>query len=85
MSSQLKVLIAAAIDGPLSDKQARNAFEIIMNGDATPEQIGGLLIVLRTRGETVTEYTAAAAVMRAKCNAVNAPEGAIDIVGTGGD
>ena len=85
MSSQLKVLIAAAIDGPLSDKQARNAFEIIMNGDATPEQIGGLLMVLRTRGETVTEYTAAAAVMRAKCNAVNAPEGAIDIVGTGGD
>ena len=85
MSSQLKILIAAAIDGPLTDKQARKAFEIIMNGDATPEQIGGLLMVLRTRGETVTEYTAAAAVMRAKCNAVNAPEGAIDIVGTGGD
>jgi anthranilate phosphoribosyltransferase len=85
MSAQLKTLIAAAIDAPLSGSEAREAFDIIMNGDATPEQIGGLLMVLRTRGETVAEYAAAAAVMRAKCNAVRAPEGAIDIVGTGGD
>ena len=42
-------------------------------------------MALRTRGETVTEYAAAAQVMRSKCNAVRAPEGAIDIVGTGGD
>lgn len=85
MSDQLKTLIAAAIDGPLDGGQAREAFEIIMNGDATPEQIGGLLMVMRTRGETVAEYAAAAAVMRAKCNAVKAPIGAMDIVGTGGD
>ena len=85
MSDQLKTLIAAAIDAPLDGDQARTAFEIIMNGDATPEQIGGLLMVLRTRGETVGEYAAAAAVMRAKCNAVAAPDGAMDIVGTGGD
>ncbi|MGR3491786.1 MAG: anthranilate phosphoribosyltransferase, partial [Shimia sp.] len=48
-------------------------------------QIGGLLMALRTRGETVEEYAAAAAVMRDKCRAVRAPEGAMDIVGTGGD
>jgi hypothetical protein len=41
-------------------------------------------MTLRTRGETVEEYAAAAAVMRAKCRKVRAPEGAIDIVGTGG-
>jgi len=85
MSDQLKTLIAAAIDGPLDGDQARKAFEIIMNGDATPEQIGGLLMVMRTRGETVAEYAAAAAVMRAKCLPVKAPDGAMDIVGTGGD
>ena len=56
-----------------------------MDGDATPAQIGGFLMALRTRGETVAEYAAAAAVMRAKCLRVRAPEGAIDIVGTGGD
>ncbi|MGB3314279.1 MAG: anthranilate phosphoribosyltransferase, partial [Albidovulum sp.] len=50
-----------------------------------PSQIGGLLMALRTRGETVDEFAAAAAVMRARCNAVRAPEGAMDIVGTGGD
>jgi len=42
-------------------------------------------MALRTRGETVDEYAAAAAVMRAKCKSVKAPAGAIDIVGTGGD
>ena len=42
-------------------------------------------MALRTRGETVAEYAGAAAVMRAKCLRVRAPEGAIDIVGTGGD
>jgi anthranilate phosphoribosyltransferase len=43
------------------------------------------LMALRVRGETVDEYAAAASVMRAKCNAVIAPAGAMDIVGTGGD
>ena len=65
--------------------QAEEAFGILFEGEATPSQIGGLLMALRTRGETVDEYAAAAAVMRAKCNPVVAPEGAMDIVGTGGD
>ena len=85
MSEALKPLIAAAAEGPLTRTQAEQAFTILFEGDATPSQIGGFLMALRTRGETVQEYAAAAAVMRAKCNPVNAPAGAMDIVGTGGD
>lgn len=85
MSDALKPLIDAAANGPLTRTQAEQAFQILFDGEATPSQIGGLLMALRTRGETVDEYAAAAAVMRAKCNKVNAPEGAMDIVGTGGD
>ncbi|MEP0248911.1 MAG: anthranilate phosphoribosyltransferase, partial [Roseobacter sp.] len=85
MSDALKPLIGAAADGPLTRAQAEEAFGILFNGEATPSQIGGLLMALRTRGETVSEYAAAAAVMRAKCHAVTAPSGAMDIVGTGGD
>lgn len=85
MSDQLKPLIAKACEGPLTRAEAEQAFNIIMEGEATPAQTGGLLMALRTRGETVVEYAAAAAVMRAKCNPVKAPKGAIDIVGTGGD
>ncbi|KIN72912.1 anthranilate phosphoribosyltransferase [Sulfitobacter guttiformis] len=85
MSEQLKPLIDAAANGPLTRLQAEEAFGILFNGEATPSQIGGFLMALRTRGETVDEYAAAAAVMRAKCHAVRAPDGAMDIVGTGGD
>ncbi len=85
MSDDLKPLISAAADRPLGRTEAETAFGVIMEGKATPSQIGGLLMALRTRGETVEEYAAAAAVMRAKCNAVVAPGGAMDIVGTGGD
>ena len=85
MSDALKPLIDAAANGPLTREQAQTAFGILFEGKATPSQIGGFLMALRTRGETVDEYAAAAAVMRAKCHAVSAPAGAMDIVGTGGD
>ena len=85
MSDGLKTLIAAAVDRPLTRDEAETAFSLLFEGEATPSQIGGLLMTLRTRGETVEEFAAAAAVMRAKCRKVRAPEGAIDIVGTGGD
>ncbi|SFS75262.1 anthranilate phosphoribosyltransferase [Sulfitobacter marinus] len=85
MSERLKPLIDAAANGPLTRDQAEEAFGILFDGEATPSQIGGFLMALRTRGETVDEYAAAAHVMRAKCNAVVAPAGAMDIVGTGGD
>ncbi|MBE1284662.1 MAG: anthranilate phosphoribosyltransferase [Rhodobacteraceae bacterium] len=85
MSEILKPLIGTAADRPLTRAEAETAFTCLFEGEATPSQIGGLLMALRTRGETVDEYAAAAAVMRAKCNAVKAPAGAMDIVGTGGD
>ena len=85
MSDAMKPLIGAAADRPLTRKEAESAFRQLFEGEATPSQIGGLLMALRTRGETVEEYAAAAAVMRSKCNPVKAPEGAMDIVGTGGD
>jgi len=85
MSDDIKPLIAAAVDRPLTRAEAEAAFAILFEGEATPAQIGGFLMTLRTRGETVEEFAAAAAVMRAKCRRVRAPEGAMDIVGTGGD
>jgi len=85
MSDALKPLIGKAADGPLTRSEAEQAFTIIMSGEATMAQIGGLLMALRTRGEAVDEITGAAAAMRAKAAHVQAPEGAMDIVGTGGD
>ena len=85
MSDHLKPLIGLAAERPLTRPEAETAFDLLMEGEATPSQIGGLLMALRVRGETVEEYAAAAAVMRRKCLAVRAPEGAMDIVGTGGD
>ncbi|MER9627077.1 MULTISPECIES: anthranilate phosphoribosyltransferase [unclassified Mesorhizobium] len=84
--SALKIHIAKVAAGSaLSFEEAREAFDIIMSGDATPGQIGGFLMALRVRGETVSEIAGAVATMRAKMLRVEAPEGAIDIVGTGGD
>jgi anthranilate phosphoribosyltransferase len=85
MSDVLKPLIGIAASRPLTRAEAEAAFDALFEGEGTPAQMGGFLMALRTRGETVDEYTAAATVMRAKCNAVRAPEGAMDIVGTGGD
>lgn len=85
MSDDLRPLIGLAADRPLSPEEARSAFETLFEGQATPAQIGGFLMALRTRGETVDEIAAAAQVMREKCSKVRAPAGAMDIVGTGGD
>src|SRR4051812_48755629 len=70
---------------PLTREEAEAAFNIIMSGEATPTQIGGFLMALRVRGETVDEIAGAVAAMRGKMTPVAAPEGAIDVVGTGGD
>ena len=84
-SEDFKHYIGLAAEGPLDRNDAENAFDIIMEGAATPSQIGGFLMALRARGEALEEYAAAAFVMRSKCNKVVAPKGAMDIVGTGGD
>jgi anthranilate phosphoribosyltransferase len=84
--SNLKGLIAKAADGnALSREEARRAFDIIMSGAATPSQIGGFLMALRVRGETVDEIAGAVSTMRAKMLPVDAPADAVDVVGTGGD
>ncbi|PID35813.1 MAG: anthranilate phosphoribosyltransferase [Rhodobacterales bacterium] len=85
MSEALKPLIEAAAERTLTRAEAETAFAILFDGEATNAQIGGLLMALRTRGESVAEYTAAASVMRRACLPVQAPAGAMDIVGTGGD
>jgi anthranilate phosphoribosyltransferase len=85
MTDRFRSLIGVAADRALTRAEAEGAFTALFEGAATPAQMGGFLMALRTRGETVDEIAAAAAVMRAKCNAVRAPEGAMDIVGTGGD
>lgn len=85
MSEVLKPLIGTAANRPLTRAEAEAAFNALFEGEGTPAQMGGFLMALRTRGETVDEYAAAASVMRSKCNAVKAPAGAMDIVGTGGD
>ncbi len=84
--ADLKPIIAKAAAGTaLTRAEAREAFDIMMSGEATPTQIGGLLMALRVRGETVDEIGGAVEVMREKMLRVAAPAGAIDIVGTGGD
>lgn len=82
----IKAMIALAASGQALDlEQAECAFDIMMSGDATPSQMGGLLMALRVRGETVDEITGGARAMRAKMVRVKAPDHAIDTCGTGGD
>jgi len=82
----MKPLIAKVADGKaLSEKEAAEAFDIIMSGEATAAQIGAFLMALRVRGETVEEISGAVRVMRDKMLKIKAPADAIDVVGTGGD
>jgi anthranilate phosphoribosyltransferase len=84
--TSFKALIAKVADGKsLSREEAKEAFDVMMSGEATPSQIGGFLMALRVRGETVDEITGAVQSMREKMLRVPAPPDAIDIVGTGGD
>jgi anthranilate phosphoribosyltransferase len=84
--SDLRPLLARVAAGHrLSEAEAEAAFEIIMSGDATPSQMGGLLMGMRVRGESVDEITGAARIMRSKAVTLKAPPGTIDTCGTGGD
>src|SRR6202045_4290337 len=83
---EIKALIGQVASGAaLSREMAFEAFDSMMSGEVTPSQIGGLLMGLRVRGETVDEITGAVTAMRAKMLTVVAPDNAIDVVGTGGD
>ncbi|MGB6817832.1 MAG: anthranilate phosphoribosyltransferase [Pseudolabrys sp.] len=86
MADDFKALIAKVATGAtLSREEAAGAFDRMMSGEATPSQMGGLLMALRVRGETVEEITGAVTTMRAKMLGVKAPADAVDVVGTGGD
>src|ERR1700730_11230261 len=83
---ELKALIAKVASGAaLTLEESAQAFDRMMSGEATPSQMGGLLMALRVRGETVDEITGAVRTMRSKMLGVDAPADAIDVVGTGGD
>ena len=81
-----KPLIAKVATGArLSEDEAREAFDTMLSGEVTPAQMGGFLMALRVRGESVPELVGAVTAMRGRMLRVNAPAHAIDIVGTGGD
>ena len=85
-ADDMKSFIGKIADGnTLSETESESAFDIIMSGEATQAQIGAFLMGLRVRGETIDEITGAVRTMRAKALPVQAPENAMDIVGTGGD
>jgi len=86
MSDAVRAALAAVVDGrSLSLDEARLAMGAVMDGEATPAQLAALLVALRMRGETVEELAGFASAMRERVLRVEAPEGTIDVVGTGGD
>src|SRR5262249_8381231 len=83
---EVKAVIGKVATGAaLTLEESAHAFDRMMSGEATPSQMGALLMALRVRGETVDEITGAVSTMRAKMTGVDAPPDAIDVVGTGGD
>jgi anthranilate phosphoribosyltransferase len=84
--ADLKAAIGKIASGAkLTQDEARDAFGVIMSGEATPAQIGAFLMGLRLRGETIDEISGAVATLRDKMTKVEAPANAMDVVGTGGD
>lgn len=70
----------------LSREQMAEVMQLIMTGQCTDAQIGGFLIALRLKGETIEEITGAAEVMRSLASGVKVEdENAVDTCGTGGD
>jgi anthranilate phosphoribosyltransferase len=86
MSDLVRAALATIVDGgTLSMDEASGAMGSVMDGEATPAQLAALLMGLRMRGETVDELAGFALAMRERATRVDAPDGAIDVVGTGGD
>jgi anthranilate phosphoribosyltransferase len=86
MSDLVRAALAVVVEGEsLSQEGAHGAMGAVMDGQATPSQLGALLMALRMRGETVEELAGFASAMRERVLPVEAPAGAIDVVGTGGD
>jgi anthranilate phosphoribosyltransferase len=86
MSEAVRTALAAVVEGrSLTMIEAREAMGAVMDGEATPAQLAGLLVGLRMRGETTEELAGFAAAMRDRVVRVDAPPGTIDTCGTGGD
>jgi len=83
----VQAALALLLDGhDLSREQARSVMDVVMAGEATPAQIGGLLVALRLKGETVDEIAGCAEAMRAHVLAVRpSRDDLVDTAGTGGD
>ena len=96
MTDIVKTALLALIDGQKIDGQKiesempapdviRGCFDAIMEGKVSQIQMSAFLVALKMRGERVEDIAAAASVMRTKATTIDAPAGAMDIVGTGGD
>jgi anthranilate phosphoribosyltransferase len=85
MESFKSYLAKVATGASLTREEARSAFDDILSGEVTPAQSGAFLMALRVRGEALDEIVGAVSAMRGRMIRVKAPEGAVDIVGTGGD
>ena len=86
MSDHVRAALTTIVEGgTLSLDEARLAMGAVMDGEATPAQLAALLMGLRMRGETVDELAGFATAMRERVVRVEAPEGTVDVVGTGGD
>jgi anthranilate phosphoribosyltransferase len=86
MSDEVRAALATVVDGgSLTVDEARAAMGSVMDGEATPALLAALLVALRMRGETVDELAGFATAMRERVVHVEAPAGAVDTCGTGGD
>ena len=85
MESFKPYLAKVATGASLTREEARDAFDDLLSGEVTPAQGGAFLMALRVRGEALDEIVGAVSAMRGRMLKVEAPESAIDIVGTGGD
>lgn len=84
---EIKAAVNEVLAGnDLSADQMGSVMQVIMTGDATPAQIGGFLVGLRMKGETIDEIAAAAQVMRDLASKVDVSvPHLVDTCGTGGD
>ena len=86
MSEAVRAALSTIVEGgSLTMDEARSAMGAVMDGEATAAQLAAMLMGLRMRGETVEELAGFASAMRERVLHVDAPEGTIDVVGTGGD
>ena len=85
MESFKSYLAKVATGASLTREEARDAFDDLLSGEVTHSQGGAFLMALRVRGEALDEIAGAVSAMRGRMLKVKAPDGAIDIVGTGGD